>query len=58
MYCLKKFEGDCLHNQAVITSPQVDVRLKPVVLYSDLFVCRSVSSYTLENSLSNRLLIL
>ena len=55
MLCVKKFEADALHNKSMITVCRFDVRLKPAVFYSNIFVCRSVS-YTLDNTLSNRLL--
>ena len=51
MLCVTKFEGGSLPDKAVITLSRFDVRIKPAVLYSDVFVCSSVPSYTLDNTL-------
>ena len=52
MMWVKKFEEDSLHHKAVITVfAKFDVRFKTAVLYSDIFMCPSVSSYILDNTL-------
>ena len=56
--CPKKLKVDCLNNKVVILLIiyVFDAKVKPAVLQSDLFVSRRFPSYTLDSTLSNRLL--
>ena len=45
MLCVMKLYAGIFHHKAVIAICMFDVRLKPVVYYSNIFVCCSVSSY-------------